>query len=250
MIDTHYMNPVSIPTFESSFKLGRAIFPDWTHEIPSTHICSHCQQPLFLAFRETDNRPVLACALCARLYLSKATKSLLIQAKELQGGRDKYKNRIEVINTLQEPIDLNKTEIEGFNYKIQNNQNTKSDNPNRKNTHSKTNISKRYKLIFSIDTMQTRIFLLDSLQILANFFSDRCELIYQWNTIAFHVDPSIPKLFIQTFLQIVGQVCGFNCSFSSDPLSESLSSYQIPILHSLLVNLGNKWEKPAQASIL
>ena len=174
----------------------------------------------------------------------------MIQAKELQDGRNNYQNRNKVINTLQEPIGLNKTENEGFNSKIMNNQYSNSVNPNRKNTHSNTNISKRYKLIFSIDAMQTRILLLDSLQILANFFSDRCELIHQWDTIAFHVDPSIPKSFIQTFLQIVGQVCGFNCSFSSDSLSESLSSDQIPILRSLLVNLGNKWEKPAQASIL
>ena len=81
----------------STFKKGRVIFPDWTHKIKSEKSCSHCHQPLFLAYRKSDLRPVLACVCCARLYLSHSTELLLAQANELITNDSEYSNRASAI---------------------------------------------------------------------------------------------------------------------------------------------------------
>jgi len=54
MIGWDFMDLINDPLLTSSFKKGRAIFPDWTNKIHSKQSCSHCHQPLFLAFRDFD----------------------------------------------------------------------------------------------------------------------------------------------------------------------------------------------------
>lgn len=58
------------------------IFPNWTTNFPTDEECTHCHKPLFLAFRDPDRYPVLACQICGRLYLSKGTAKILTQIRK------------------------------------------------------------------------------------------------------------------------------------------------------------------------
>ncbi len=70
----------------SGFKDGtkkRAIFfPNWTTKFPTHEECTHCHESLFLAFRDRDHHPVLACPICGRLFLSNGTAKILTQIRK------------------------------------------------------------------------------------------------------------------------------------------------------------------------
>ena len=250
MLVCDFVDLINERLITSSYKKGRAIFPDWTHKIPSKQSCSHCQQPLFLAFRDSDLRPVLTCAVCERLYLSKQTKPLLVQARELVNGRKGNSNVIPKISPKATTGQKHTNKERSNSIIAENplfdlvNSNVILQDPTNRDT------PKRYTLKFSVDTHQTRTLLLDALQTLVDLIPDRCELLQRYHTLLFRADPSISKSFVKTFLQIVGQVCGFNCSFDSLLNSKTLLQDQLTTLRSILIALGTKWNLNSMSSLL
>jgi len=68
--------------FLEGTKKRTIFFPYWTKSFPTDEECTHCHKPLFLAFRDPDRHPVLACQICGRLYLSKGTAKILTQIQK------------------------------------------------------------------------------------------------------------------------------------------------------------------------
>ena len=106
----------------------KAIFPEGTEKLETHEECNQCKEPLFFAFRKSDHHPVLACVMCDRLYLSKATTELLTRAKnELTMNEDEKrslfsfqfeKNSNENSQTTEKKVELQMNNIRETRLKI------------------------------------------------------------------------------------------------------------------------------------
>lgn len=245
-----------------SFRVKRALFPDGTEKINTHEECTHCEAPLFLAFRDSDFHPVLACASCGRLYLSKETTKILARAREKlekNGNEPLFSTKP---NGRQNAVSQAKNEPESSlwwgatpfsrrpsTHKIRtlvNRDNMRSStelkpgwqaasqllssqltgmNSSRNGIvppESEKEHTKFYELKFDIDMAETRIRILDALLIVNEVFPNQCWVSQQNHTLTFRATSAVKKELVKTILQIVGHLCGFKLTFMQEPDYEAL----------------------------